>query len=77
MLENLKMFLSPRLACEELKTEESKAGCQELGLHFSILSEKEKGGFLRSKGLAFIPFVHKNDHNILAVRKQGSYLRYQ
>lgn len=57
--------------------EKSKAGCQELGLHFSVLSENKKRDFLRFRGLAFIPFVHKNDHNTLDARKRGSYLRYQ
>lgn len=77
MLKNLKMLPNPRLACGDLKMEKSKAGCQELGLHFSVLSENKKRDFLRFRGLAFIPFVHKNDHNTLDARKRGSYLRYQ
>lgn len=40
VLKNLKML--PCLACRDLKMEKSKAGCQELGLRFSILSEKKK-----------------------------------
>lgn len=78
VLKNLKKLPSPCLACGDLTMEKSKAGgCQELGLHFSILSEEKKRGFLRFRVLAFIHFVHKNDHDALDARKRGRYLRYQ